>query len=148
MVLKLNISDKGLSWKIEIEPETFLGKSIGDKVEGKELNSELEGYEFEITGGSDSSGFPMSKDVEGEGLKKVLLSWGWGMHKRPKGNKKRVSQPQGLRLRKTIRGKKISEASVQINLKVVKSGKKKLSEVFPEQNKQPEPEAKAEAPAQ
>jgi len=40
-----------------------------------------------------------------------------------------------LRLRKTVRGKIISNAISQINLKVVKQGSKKLSEIFPEQNK-------------
>jgi len=44
----------------------------------------------------------------------------------------------GVRLRKTVRGKVISEKVVQINMKVLKHGKKKLEEVFPDQNKVPE----------
>ncbi len=135
MVLKLNISNKGKSWKLELETEILSGKSIGDRFDGKEIRHELEGYELEITGGSDFAGFPMSKDVEGIGLKRVLLVKGWGMHKRPKGNKKRIPKSKGLRLRKTVRGKTIFEKTVQLNLNVLKEGKKSLAEIFSEQDK-------------
>jgi len=60
------------------------------------------------------------------------------MKKRPrKEGKKKLSNknPKGLRLRKTVRGKVLSDAISQINLKVLKEGSKKLSEIFPEQNK-------------
>jgi hypothetical protein len=80
----------------------------------------------------------MYKEVEGIGRKRVLLTKGWGMHKRPKGDKKKVPQPDGLRLRKTVVGKMISDKIIQINLKVVKAGSKKIEEVFPEQNKKEE----------
>jgi len=42
-------------------------------------------------------------------------------------------------LRKTVRGKIISNAIVQINLKPTKEGPKKLSEIFQEQNKSEAP---------
>jgi small subunit ribosomal protein S6e len=148
---KLNISDKGKSWKLEVEETILSVKAVGDKFNGKDVKPELEGYELEIMGGSDKSGFPISKDVEGIGLKKVLLKKGWGMHKRPKGDKKKVPQSKGLRLRKTVRGKVISDKTAQINIKVIKEGNKKLEEIFPEQNKPKEKEKKeapAEAPAQ
>ena len=96
----------------------------------------LEGYEFEITGASDKSGFTALESVEGVGLSKVLLSYEKGMHKKPRREGKRKlsnKTPKGLRLRKTVRGKIISEAIVQINLKVLKHGHKKLEEIFPEQ---------------
>ena len=67
MVLKLNISNKGKAWKIELDVETLAGKSVGDKIQGKEIKPELEGYELEITGGSDFAGFPMYKETEGIG---------------------------------------------------------------------------------
>ncbi|MBA7703749.1 hypothetical protein ES703_112542 [subsurface metagenome] len=60
------------------------------------------------------------------------------MKKRPrKEGKKKVSnpKPKGLRLRKTVRGRVISPEIVQINLKILKEGGKKLSEIFPDQNK-------------
>ena len=75
------------------------------------------------------------KEVQGIGLKKVLLGYGKAMHKRPKGDKKVNKKPAGLRLRKTVRGNTISDATVQINIKVLKQGGKKLSEMFSEQNK-------------
>jgi len=126
MVFKINIGHKGKSWKLETEADFLIGKTIGEKINGKELKAELEGYELEITGGSDIAGFPLSKDVEGLGLKRVLLKKGWGM---------RIAKPKGLRLRKTVRGKQISNSVSQINLKVVKEGSKKLEEIFPDQNK-------------
>src|SRR3989344_5923606 len=116
MPLKLNISEKGKAWRIEVDTEVLAGKAISDKINGGDIKPEFDGYEFEITGGSDISGFPLKKDVEGLGLKRVLLTKGWGMHKKPKGlKKKRVPQPRGLRMRKTVRGKIISEKTVQIN---------------------------------
>lgn len=142
MPLKLNISDKGKSWKLDVETDVLAGKSIGDEIQGKLLKPELEGYELEITGGTDAAGFPMSPDVEGIGMKRVLLTKGWGMWSKPKGEKKKQPRHQkGLRLRKTVRGRTISEKSMQINMKVKKEGSKKLSEIFPDQNKAPEPPA-------
>ena len=139
MVFKLNISEKsGKTWKLETESEAFLEKKIGDKIDGKEISGELSGYEFEITGASDKAGFPAFKEVEGISLRKLLLTYGKGMKKRPKkeGKKKRSkNRPKGLRLRKTVRGKVISSEIVQINLKITKQGTKNLGEIFPEQNK-------------
>ena len=134
MVFKVIISDKGKSWRVETEGEFLVGKSLGEKFEGKELGSDFEGYEFEITGGSDNSGFPLYKEVEGIGLKGVLFTRGWGMHDKRK----------GIRLRKTVRGKVISEKAVQINMKILKSGKKKFEEIFQEQNRAAEMEKKEE----
>jgi small subunit ribosomal protein S6e len=144
MSFKINIGTKeGKTYKLEVEAEGLMEKSLGDKISGKDIYPELDGYEFEITGTSDSSGFTSRADVEGIGLKKVLLTYGKGMHKRSKreGKKKRSnSTPGGLKLRKTIRGKIISSAITQINLKLIKEGSKKLSEIFSEQNKSENPE--------
>jgi len=136
MVFKLNISDKGKAWKIESSSETLIGKALGEKIKGEEIAPELAGYEVEITGASDSAGFPHKKDVDGPELKRVLLTKGWGMWKKPrKLGKKKVATPHGLRLRKTVRGNKISEKTAQININVLKHGHKKLEELFPDQNK-------------
>jgi small subunit ribosomal protein S6e len=129
MPFKLNISDNGKAWKVEIESEFFVGKNLGDIIEGKDIKSELEGYQFEITGASDIAGFPHSKNLEGLGLKGLLLTKGWGM----KDNR------EGVRLRKTVRGKVLSLSTSQVNLKVIKAGSKPLVEIFPEQN---QPKAK------
>ena len=134
MPFKINMGDKsGKTYKLEIESEELLGKELGNILQGKELLPELEGYELEITGLSDKSGFTSMKDVPGIGLKRVLLTYGKGMHKRPRREgKKKVSNPTpgGLRLRKTVRGRVISPDIIQINLKVIKQGAKALSEIF------------------
>lgn len=129
MVLKLNISHKGKVYKLEVEPEVLSGKKIGETIKGSDLNADLSGYEIEITGGSDFAGFAMKKDIEGIGLNKVLLTKGWGMHKRPRGDKKKVPQPNGLRLRKTVRGNTIFEKTIQVNLSVVKEGNKSWADL-------------------
>ena len=75
-------------------------------------------------------------DVEGAELRRVLLTKGWGMWKRPRRlGKKVVSTPRGLRLRKTVRGRQLSEKTSQVNLAVIKTGQKKLVDIFPDQNK-------------
>lgn len=139
MVFKINIAEKSKTYKLETEAPNLIGKELHDKISGNNVSQDLEGYEFEITGTSDKAGFTSMKEVEGIGLKKVLLKYGKGLHKKPKGEKKKGSKPKGLRLRKTVRGKVISEAISQINLKTLKQGTKKLAEIFPDQNKVPEP---------
>lgn len=146
MVFKINISEKGgKTYHLELDSEELIGKELHEKLNGKDISPNLEGYEFEIAGASDSAGFTALEKVEGTGLKKVLLEYGKGMHKRPRREgKKKVSnfKPKGLRMRKTVRGKVISPAIVQINLKTLKEGHKKLSDIFPEQN---QPKQKAES---
>jgi len=138
MPFKINISDKdGKTYKLELESEELIGKQIKDKISGNIILADLHDYELEITGTSDKSGFPALENVEGIGLKKVLLTYGKGMRKKPRkeGKKGKNKRPKGLRLRKTIRGKVISPEISQINLMVLKRGTKELSEIFPEQNK-------------
>jgi len=134
MSFKINIGTKeGKTYKLEAESEVLMEKSLGDIIPGNDIYPELKGYELEITGTSDSSGFTSMADVEGIGLKRVLMTYGKGMHKRSKkeGKKKRSnSTPKGLKLRKAVRGKLISPAIVQINLKVIKEGDKKLKDIF------------------
>ena len=138
-MFKINLSTKdGKTYKIEAEAPGLIQKQLKDKVNGIEISPDLEGYELEITGASDKAGFTAMEDVQGFALKKVLLNYGKAMHKRPKRDKKKSTKPAGLRLRKTVRGNTISEAISQINIKVLKEGNKKLSEIFPDQNKAPE----------
>jgi len=116
---KVVISDpkSGKSYQREVDSNTvtvFKRKKIGDKIDGKPLG--LDGYEFEITGGSDNSGFPMRKDVEGIGRKRILLIEGVGLRKVRK----------GTRIRKTVCGNTISLNTAQINIKILKYGKEKL----------------------
>ena len=148
MPFKINISEKnGKTHHLDLESENLFMKTINEKIKGSDISSELHDYEFEITGASDKSGFPAMKEIDGIMLNRVLIGYGIGMKKRPKreGKKKRSNfKPSGLRMRKTARGKIISPEIIQVNLKVLKEGAKKLSEIFPEQNQKKE-EKKAEA---
>ena len=79
-VYKLNISGgntgsgKGLSKLVQIDEKKFRfeGLKIGDVIKGGFIG--FPNYEFQITGGSDTSGFPIRKDVHGPVKKKILVS--------------------------------------------------------------------------
>lgn len=146
--MKINIgTSEGKTYKLDLERNSLEGKELFQTVKGEDVSGDLEGYEFTITGASDNSGFPALETVEGVGLKKELLNYGKGMKKRPKyeGKKKRSDYtPKGLRLRKTVRGKVISEKISQVNLKVSREGKKPLKEIFEKPAEGQEQEAAAQ----
>ncbi len=136
MAFKINISQKGKTYKLEIEAPAFIGKKVGGSVAGKDFDSKLEGYEFKITGASDKQGFPALANVEGMGLKRVLLTRGKGLRKVKK--KKKLRKPvKGLKLRKSVHANTIDEDIIQINLSVIKQekGAKSLGEVFVKKEK-------------
>ncbi len=123
IVYKLNISGgnvgigKGLSKQIEIDEKKFHfeGMKIGDIIKGGLIG--FPNYEFQITGGSDSSGFPMRKDVHGPVKKRILVSKrGIGYKPIRKGEKKK----------RTIRGNEITHNMTLINMKIVKYGEAEL----------------------
>jgi len=123
--------DKGKTYQKEIEDKkarALHGKTIGDEVEGSLLD--LKGYSLQITGGSDKQGFPMKKGIKTTERRKVLMEKGTGY--RP--------QEQGKKKRKTVRGQTISDQIQQLNLKVIKTGKKKLPVLFGEEEPEEEPE--------
>lgn len=130
MVFKINVSHKGKTFKVETENEDLAGHSINDKIDGKEFSPLLEGYELLITGTSDKSGFMGRAEINGPNMHKILLGYGKGMHMKPKGETKINRKPNGLRLRKTVRGREISLFTVQINTKVITEGKKKFDSLF------------------
>ena len=122
MAFKVNISNKGKTYKLETENEGFIRNKIGDVIKGESFSPDLEAYDLEITGTSDSSGFPGIKGYEGPQLRRALLTIkDKGMNDRTK----------GLRLKKSIRGEEISEKTAQINMKVIKEGKKKFEDLIP-----------------
>ncbi|MFH1770292.1 MAG: 30S ribosomal protein S6e [archaeon] len=134
MEYKINISNPktGKSFKatvIEGEAKQLLGARIGDKIKGDKFG--FSGYEFEITGGSDASGFPMRRDVRGAKRKRVLIASGVGTRHNRK----------GMRLRRTVVGNTVGEKTSQINMKVLKEGKKPLDAA-------PEAEATEEKPTE
>jgi len=123
IVYKLNISGgnvgigKGLTKQIEIDEKKFHfeGMKIGDIIKGGLIG--FPNYEFQITGGSDSSGFPMRKDVHGPVKKRILVSKrGTGYKPIRKGEKKK----------RTIRGNEITYNMTLINMKIVKYGEAEL----------------------
>lgn len=143
---KLNISDKGKAYKKTIADDALLGKKIGEKITGNLIG--LPNYELEITGGSDTAGFPMRPEIEGVLKKRLVLKKGPGF----KAKKKASSHTQKhyyLSKRKTIRGNTISPSTSQINLKIIKAGSKSLAEIFgikeeakTEEKKETKPETK------
>ena len=120
---KLVISDpkERKAYQVELkspDADIFLGKKIGEIVKGEAINAP--GFELRITGGSDKEGFPMRADVMGTRRIKILLSQGTGIKTKRKGERRR----------KSIRGNQIADDISQINLKVVKQGKKQLGIVL------------------
>ena len=135
---KVVISDpkSGKSYQQELKDDNarpFIGKKIGDKIKGEAID--MTGYEFEIKGGSDSSGFPMRRDVEGQGKKKIFAVSGVGLKKKivftKKGDRQIRRKRHGVKQRKTVCGNTIHEKISQINLKVLKQGSKPLGEEAP-----------------
>jgi small subunit ribosomal protein S6e len=144
MPFKINISNKdGKTFHLETEAEALIGKKVGETINGEDIGEDLNGYALEIMGGSDKAGFPLKKDVEGISLKKVLLTRGFNLKRKPRreGKRKRVRMPEGLRMKKTVRGNTISPDVIQINVRVKKAGQKKLEEIFPGQGKGKKQEA-------
>ena len=85
----------------------FLGLDIGDEVDGSVV--EADGMSLELTGGSDKAGRPMRADVPGSALKELLLDGGVGYAPTREGERKRV----------TVRGRQVSEDTVQINAQLL-----------------------------
>ena len=136
---KLCISDPstGRTFQKEIKDNMarpFIGLNIGEAINGDSF--ELNGYEFQITGGSDYCGFPMRRGILGQ-RKKITIYGGIGFR----------GAEKGIQKRKTVCGHKIHENISQINLKVLKAGAKKLNEIFgiPEGGQEKKAEAKPAA---
>ena len=119
--VKVVINDvkSGKSYQKPFPQDAFLGLKLNDKINGETLG--LDGYEFQVTGGSDDAGFPMRSDIQGTARKKALLSKGVGVKTVIEGHK-------GIRVRKSVRGNTVSDKTAQLNLKVLKYGSKSLEE--------------------
>ena len=129
MPFKVNISHKGKTTQVETESEVIVGKKIGETIKGSDISADLEGYELQVTGTSDISGFPGKKGLEGAAFHRKLLTKGFAMKNTEK----------GLRLRKTLRVEEISLKTTQINTKVIKEGGKKFEDL----TNKPAPEGEA-----
>jgi small subunit ribosomal protein S6e len=121
--IQLNLGDpSGKTYRVDIEEENklrpFIGMILGQEIDGGFLG--FDGYTFKITGGSDTDGFPMNPSVQGAMRKKILSSGGIGF--RP--------TRRGERRRKSVRGNTISEDILQINMKILSVGSKKIEEIL------------------
>jgi small subunit ribosomal protein S6e len=122
MKLVIGDTENGKSYQVDVPKDaegSLLGRKIGDKIDGGSFGAA--GYSLQITGGSDNSGFPMRKDVQGPRKSKVLLSNSPGFNPTEKGE----------RQARMVRGNLISDEIQQINCKVVEKGPKALAELFP-----------------
>lgn len=104
----------------DTQVNALTGQQIGDEVEGSMLG--LDGYTFEITGGSDSEGFPMRESVEGTERKRLLVKGGVGAR----------DLEEGERRRKSVRGNTVSRNIAQLNLRVVEEGGETIAELLSE----------------
>ena len=134
-----NPTSGGRSYSLDITGANynhFLGKKIGDSVDGMFVGDGdivLNGYKLEITGGSDITGRPMRPDLDGSGVKSVLITAGIGYKGKKfvnKNSKEYRYKYDGLRRRRNLRGNVISQETRQINLKVVESGKGSLAAII------------------
>ena len=118
---KVIISDPtdGKSQFMELEETQavpLIGRKLGEVIDGAVVK--LSGYKLKITGGSDKDGFPMRPNIHGGVRIGAILSDGVGFHSSQKGERKR----------KTLRGNVITDAIVQVNMKVIEKPKSKKSE--------------------
>ncbi|HJH31971.1 MAG TPA: 30S ribosomal protein S6e [Methanosarcinaceae archaeon] len=116
---KIVVSDpKTKAYQFDVtgpEANQYMGKSIGETVDGATVG--LTGYTLKITGGSDKGGTVMRGDLPGPKRQKVLITTGIGS--KPK--------TQGVRRRKSMRGRDISPDTSQINTKVIEYGDKTIA---------------------
>ncbi|MDE0858243.1 MAG: hypothetical protein OSA38_06710 [Candidatus Poseidoniaceae archaeon] len=136
-------ANSGKSYSLKISGNNhaqLLGKKIGDTVDGifvGEGEQTLSGYKLQITGGSDKTGTPLRRDLEGGSRQAVLVTQSVGfkghnlVFKNKGGEKKRFRyKPDGLRKRRYFRGNTINQDTRQINLKVIDSGNKSLGDIL------------------
>lgn len=113
--------EDGTTYQFEAEGQTanrFVGREIGETVAGGAVG--LDGYDLEITGGSDVTGRPMREDVSGSGLAELLLTGGTGFNPTRDGERRRV----------TVRGREISDEIRQINAKIVARGDQSVGDLL------------------
>ncbi|MEJ6562416.1 MAG: S6e family ribosomal protein [Euryarchaeota archaeon] len=136
-------ANSGKSYSLKISGNNhaqLLGKKIGDTVDGifvGEGEQTLSGYKLQITGGSDKTGTPLRRDLDGGSRQAVLVTQSVGfkghnlVFKNKGGEKKRFRyKPDGLRKRRYFRGNTINQDTRQINLKVIDSGNKSLGDIL------------------
>ncbi|KXB04696.1 30S ribosomal protein S6, partial [candidate division MSBL1 archaeon SCGC-AAA261O19] len=122
-MVRVVVSDPESGKAYQIEPDEssvgrLMGLQIGQSFEGDIVG--LSGYQLLVTGGTDKDGFPMRSDVRGPGRKRIVLSKGPGYKPRE----------EGMRRRKLLRGRTVSQDIAQLNVKVTERGEKDIQEIL------------------
>ncbi|QRF75958.1 rps6e_1 [Thermoplasmatales archaeon] len=102
----------GKTYKVEVPQDllnALVGRKIGDELDGIFFN--LPGYKMKLTGGSSSDGFPMKRDLQIGGKKRILVTYNEGRRGK-----------NGKRKRVTFRGSIIGPDISQLNLVVTQYG--------------------------
>jgi len=157
MPIKLDIGSPSekKTFHVEAGLDPFIGKKIGSVIKGANIKEfpDFSDYEFEITGASNISGHPVLSGITGTGLRRVLMTKGKGMRKKPRLEGKKIRgnlKVKGLRMKKTVHANIITESMMQINLKIVKAGSKTIAKILGKEEvpKEEKTEAPTEAPAE
>jgi small subunit ribosomal protein S6e len=137
--LKIVYSDpkSGRSKQIELDKDRsalFLNYKIGDAIDGNLIG--MPGCKLKITGGSDRSGFPMERSIQGTiktNVLRLLSSSG---------------RTKGVFERRTVRGNTVSQDIELLNAVITDHGTADLDALFPKSEKKKEGGAEAsEKPA-
>ncbi len=125
--LKIVYSDKksGRTAQVELDKDKsalLLNMKIGDTIEGNIVG--LPGFKLKITGGSDRSGFPLDRSIQGTIKTKAFRSMG------------NSGKSKGILKRKTVRGNMVSQDVEQLNTVITEYGPKSIDEIFPKKEKQ------------
>ena len=120
--MKIVVSDpkSGRSKSLEVSGDasaTLVGRKIGDIVEGSVFG--LSGYKLKIKGGSDTSGFPLNRSIQGTGKVKILKLIAHS------------GKMKGQYRRESVRGGIIAPDTAQINFAITEYGEKSVDEIMP-----------------
>jgi len=119
------------------DADQLFGKKVGDTFRGELIG--LQGFELQITGGTDRAGFGIYKNLDGVGRRRLLLRGAPNYHV-PKKFKGKLEK-------KTVRANTIANDIAQINCKITKWGTADLMKHFNVVPKEAKAEDKAaEAP--
>lgn len=105
-----NASQKTIELKTKDEQRLY-GKKIDDQIDGRLILPEYSGSIFQIVGGNDKQGIPMSAAQETTKRVRLLLS---------KGDVGYRCRRDGVRKRMTVRGSVVSESILVLNVILVK----------------------------
>jgi len=118
------------------EADQLYNKKVGDSFRGELIG--LQGFELQITGGTDRSGFAMYKAMDGVGKRRLLMRGPPGYHVPKKFD--------GKLKKKTVRANTIANDIVQVNCKIIKWGDIDLMKHFNIQPKEATPKAAEAVP--